>query len=117
MCSGRPSSRTEAGADEVYFGFDHRHIVLRPALQNETGTKRSQVRNAGHVEENIFWQNRGQPGEDGEGGRGAMNRRPARGLVNRFMREHGPYAPANLVAADFARRYGRCGDWSRARRR
>ena len=46
----------------------------------------------------------------------AFSGRPARGLVNRFMREHGPYAPAaypqvhHLDRAGCARRAAKAGD-------
>src|SRR5580658_3020988 len=44
----------EARLDEIYFGLYHRQVVLRAALENEARPQRSQIGDAGNVEEYIF---------------------------------------------------------------
>src|SRR5271165_3141549 len=54
----------EAGANEVHFRFHDSHIVLRAALQHEARPKRSQIGNAGHVQEHVLWQHGGKTCQD-----------------------------------------------------
>src|SRR5438477_10741361 len=54
---GLTARRPEAGANEIHFSLYHGEIILSAALQDESGAERGEIRNAGHVEEDIFGEN------------------------------------------------------------
>src|ERR1700753_860729 len=47
---------TEARLNEIDFGLDPSHVVLRPPLQYEARAERGKIRNTGNVEEDVLWE-------------------------------------------------------------